>query len=195
MFKKITALLLLTTFTHVYAVTPIEQSRAIANELNRTFDELNYKLNVEWDQKDQNYFDRSVTEFENEISALQAEGLTSKDLVDHAISKIKDKSIKTEVNELAKTINENQMSPEEARAFTISKLSSTYAHGASWSGSRMGIHAGILIAAIIVILICCNKNDKPSKPQHDRDSKPGMDHCYPSHDGQYGMYSQGQCVM
>lgn len=193
MFKKFTALFLLTAFTHVYAVTPIQQSQAIADELNRTFDELNYKLNVEWDQKDGTFFDRSVDEFEKDIAMLQNNGLTSSELIQHAISKIKDKDVINDINEISKVIDENQMSPEEARAFTISKLNNTYAHGASWSGSRHGGGTAILMGAIIIILICCNQHHKPT---HEKPKKPDHrnDNCYPTM-GIYGssFSSQNDC--
>lgn len=177
MFKKITALFLLTAFTHVYAVTPIQQSKTMADELNRTFDELNYKLNVEWDQKDGSFFDRSVDEFEKEISALQSAGLTSKELVQHALGKIKDKDVFNDINEISNVIDENQMGPEEARAFTISKLGNTYSHGASWSGSRHGNGTAILMGAIIVILVCCYKHRRDQAQAKNPNTDHQGDYC------------------
>lgn len=158
MFKKITALLLLTTMTNVYAFSPVAQTRAIEAELNKTFDSLNYKLNVEWDQKDSKVFDETVAGFEKEIADLQKEGLTKQELMKYTLEKIKDNQVKTEISELSKVISESQMTDEEARAFTISKLNSTYSHGASWSGSRMGVHTALLIGAIIVILVVAHKH-------------------------------------
>ncbi len=156
MLKKITALFLITAFTHVYAATPV-QSNAISNELNKTYNELNYKLNVEWDQKDAAFFDQSVDNFEREISALQQQGLSTNDLLQHALGKIKDKQIQNDVKELSKVVN--QMSPAEARAFVVSKLNSTYSNGASWSGRRMGCGPALLVGAIIVILIYCHNHN------------------------------------
>lgn len=185
MFKKITALLLLTAFTNVYAITPIQQAQAVGVELNKTFDSLNYKLNVEWDQKNAKYFDQSIAEFEKEIASLQKDGLTKEQLMKFTLEKIKDKEIKRDINELAKVINESQMTDEEARAFTISKLNSTYSHGASWSGSRMGIHTALIIGAIIVILVVANKhhgeeNDTPpvtDTPDEECEEIPTYDNC------------------
>lgn len=179
MFKKLTALFLLTAFTHVYAVTPIQQSQAIADELNRTFDELNYKLNVEWDQKDTKVFDTAVKGFENELAALQAQGVTSKDLVEHALDKIKDKQVQKDLTELQNTIKENQMSDAEAREFVVQKLSSTYSHGASWSGSRMGVHCGVIIAAIIVLVIVCNHRKTTDTPPTTQPCPPTPPQCVP----------------
>ena len=68
---------------------------------------------------------------------------------------------------MSKVIAETQMSDEEARAFIISKLSSTYSHGASWSGSRMGLHAAFIVAAIIVIIVVVKNRDKDDDDKKD----------------------------
>jgi hypothetical protein len=173
MFKKITALLLLTAFTNVYAFTPIMQTQQqMANELNTTFDSLNYKLNVEWNQKDAPFFDATIADFEKEIAGLQKEGITNKDLIDFTTGKIKDKLIQNDINELSKVIAETNMSNEEARAFIVSKLSSTYSHGASWSGSRVGVHAAFIVGLIVVILICTQK-----RKNRDTNPTPPADNC------------------
>ncbi len=179
MFKKLTALFLLTAFTQVYAVTPIVNASALKSELNKSFDELNYKLNVEWDQKDTKVFDQAVKGFEKEIAELQAQGVTNKDLVDHALEKIKDKQVQKDMAELQKVIKENGMTDAEARAFVIQKLSSTYSHGASWSGSRMGIHTALIIGAIILIVIACNHNNDDSTDTTTEPCPPTPPECTP----------------
>ena len=88
-FKKLTALLLLTAFTNVYAITPVQESFA-ASELTQTFDSLNYKLNVEWDQKDSQFMDKALDNFEQEVAELQKAGLTNQVLIKYTLDKIKD---------------------------------------------------------------------------------------------------------
>ena len=192
MFKKITALLLLTAFTNVYAFTPVEFQSVRSEELSRTFDSLNYKLNVEWDQQDTSFFKDSIADFEKEISVLQNEGLTKDELLNYTLDKIKDKEVLNEVNQLSKVISDSQMTNEEARAFTIAKLNNTYSEGASWSGSHRHGHVGILIGAIIVILVVvCHKRDSKPDPKTETktDPKPNpIEHC------QYSSFSsQSQC--
>lgn len=170
MLKKLTAAIVLTAVTQVYAVTPVATSFAVANELNRTFDDLNYSLNVEWDQKDAQYLDKTLDKFEAEIAELQKAGLSNADLIKHTLDKIKDKKSRDEVKEITKIINENQMSLDEARAFALSKLNSTYSQGTSWSGSRMGTHVAVLLGIIILIVVCSQIDGKegpqgPAGPQ------------------------------
>ncbi|MDD4973734.1 MAG: hypothetical protein PHY93_05255 [Bacteriovorax sp.] len=165
MFKKFTAIFLITAFTQAYAVTPVQQSFALANELNRTFDELNYKLNVEWNQTDSKFFNESVDGFERDVSALQEKGLSNKELVQFTLEKIKDKETQKEITEITKVINDNQMNSDEARAFALSKLNSTYAQGTSWSGSRIGVHVALVLGVIILIVCCLTQHKGKTGPQ------------------------------
>lgn len=175
MFKKFTALLLLTSFTHAFAMAPVQETSAMAKALERTFDEMNYSLNVEWDQKDQQFFKTTVDGFEKEIQSLQTQGLTNKELVEFTLAKIKDKQLQNDVREIAKTINDESMSTDEARNFALEKLSGGYSQGASWSGSRMGIKL-VLILGVIILICCATKghdnddNDRPERP-HCRDNE------------------------
>lgn len=157
-FRKFTALFLITAFTQVYAASPVQQSVSMENEMNKSFDELNYRLNVEWDQVDSTYVKNALTNFEQEINALQKQGLSSKELTQYTLDKIKDQKTKDEVNAIAKTIDENQMSSDEARDFAVSKLNTMYTHGTNWSGSRMHVHHVALLLGIIAILYCCSRS-------------------------------------
>lgn len=194
MLKKLTALFLLTAFTQVYAVTPVVNAQAAQAELNKTFNELNYKLNVEWDQKDTKVFDQAVKEFEKDIAELQAQGVSNQDLVQTAMDKIKDKQVQKDMMELQKVIQENQMSDAEARAFVIQKLSSTYSHGASWSGSRMGIHTALVIGAIILIVIYCHhQSSSDTTTTTEEPCPPTPPQCYPCEYPTYDWNSSECC--
>lgn len=163
MFKKMTAVLALTAITNAYAVTPVKQSLDQAAELKKTYDELNYKLNVEWNQQDGQFRDNALKSFEQQLVSLQKQGLTSEALVKYTMEQMKDDSARADIVNIAKIIHENKMNSEEARAFALSKVNSMYAQGASWSGSRMRIHAVLVVAAIILI-VCALSTD------HDDDS-------------------------
>jgi archaellum biogenesis protein FlaJ (TadC family) len=145
MFKKLTAILLLLAFSQVYAASPMSA------DLNKSFDELNYKLNVEWNQKDSKFYNETIEGFENEIEVLRSRGLTTKDLFKYITDKIKNQEVQNEINEISKIIDESGMSPADARTFTISKVEDTFSHGASWNG-RIGVKSILVISAIIVVL-------------------------------------------
>ncbi len=168
MLRKITAVLMLTCFTNAFAMTPVRETSAMSEALSRTFDEMNYALNVEWDQKDQQFFKTVVDGFEGNIKSLQDKGLTNKELIDYTLAKIKDKQTQSDVKEIAAAINDSEMTGDQARAFALEKLNKTHSQGASWSGSRMGIKMVLILG--IIILICCathdrdNGDDTPDQP-------------------------------
>ena len=190
MFKKITALFLLSAFTHVYAFSPVIQAQELDSKLSRAFDAVNFKLNVEWDQKDANFFDQTVFEFEKEISTLQDAGLRKTELLTSALAKIKDEQVKNDVQELSKILDDSNLSKEESRDFVVRTLSSTYSKGASWSGHRHGKHTAIMIAAIIIILCMCKDNHS----NHDRRPMPRDPGCDPTHGDMYSIYNECQVM-
>jgi hypothetical protein len=125
----------------------------MATELNQSFDELNYKINVEWDQKDETFLNSALDNFEKDIFNLQQRGLTNDELVKHTLAKIKDKATQTEISEIVKIIGDSKMSSEEARAFTIQRLNSTYSHGANWAGGKMVAHVALVLGVIAAIVL------------------------------------------
>lgn len=158
MLKKFTALLMLTSFTHAFAMSPVMETSALAKALDQTFNEMNYSLNVEWDQKDQGYFNNTVDGFEKQVKDLQDQGLTNKELIEYTLAKVKDKQTQKDIAEISKVISESNMTADQARDFALEKLSSTQSQGASWSGSRMGVKLVVLLAIIIIIVCATNSN-------------------------------------
>lgn len=172
MLKKMTALILILAFNHSFAMAPAQEAKTFSSELNRSFDDLSFKVNVEWDQKDANFFDQSITDFENDIAELQKEGLTSENLVRHALGKIKDKNELKDIGSVLKVTE--KMSPDEARDFVISRLSKTYAQGASYHGGV--VKASIYgIAAIVCVLIYTNATHKTKTESDVNVSFPQLD--------------------
>lgn len=163
MLRKFVALLMISAFTHVSAMQPIAKTEM----MGKAFDELNFALNVEWDQKDQNFFNTSVDDFEKNIAELQKQGLSNKELLEYTMNKIKDEKTKKEVESIVNVVNESNMNPDEARAFIMSKLSSMYANGASWSGGRVGIKLCLLLAVILIIVIASHDDDNDRRDHKD----------------------------
>ncbi|MBC7538577.1 MAG: hypothetical protein H7281_07140 [Bacteriovorax sp.] len=153
MLKKLTAVSLLLAFSQAYAAAPLN------SDLNKSFDELNYKLNVEWNQTDSNFYNETIKKFEKEIEGLRARGLRSLDLIKYSTDKIKDHNAQKEFNEISKFINESGMSADEALSFTISKLESIYSRGASWNGNRPESKTALVISAIILVLVISRYNE------------------------------------
>jgi hypothetical protein len=186
MLRKFTAFFLVTSCINAFAMAPIQKTAELSRELGRTFDEMNYTLNVEWDQKDPAFFKDTVEKFEDNIKALQSAGLSNQELINYTLTKIKDKQTQQDVAEIAKTISDSQMTSDQARAFALEKLNKGYSQGTSWSGSRMGIKLVLILAVIIIIVCACDDDNDHDRPRRDDDE------CDWGHGG-YGFTSGDNC--
>jgi hypothetical protein len=138
--RLITFILAMSIFT-VHADVGSQQS------LKTAFDDLNYALSVEWDQKDRKFYDAKVEEFTKTIASLQAQGLTNAELVDFVKANLKDKALAKDLETAYTVISLNKLSKDEARKLVLDTTSKAYSKGASWAGEVF------LYSAIIVLII------------------------------------------
>lgn len=164
MLKKILATIIIVSFTQVYANYVTAERKELESHMAQAFDQLNYRLNVEWNQVDNAYFNEAMNDFEAQIADLQSKGLSNEQLVEFTTANIKDKASLEEVKKLSNVISQNNLSAAEARAFAVSKLNATYSKGASWSGGKGMIKVALLVAAVIIITKTLTKKNNDSTP-------------------------------
>lgn len=138
--RLITFILAMSIFT-VHADVGSQQS------LKTAFDDLNYALSVEWDQKDRKFYDSKVEEFSKKIASLQAQGLTNAELVDFVKANLKDKALAKDLETAYTVISLNKLSQADARKLVMETTSKAYSKGASWAGEVF------LYSALIVLII------------------------------------------
>ncbi len=124
---------------------------AAQNELKVAYDELNYSLTVEWDQKDPAFRTNKMNEFSKTIRSLQIKGLTTTELIDFAKSQVKDAKIASDIDSALKVIETNKMSAEEANRYATEVMKKAYSTGASWQGRGNG--SGLISLIILVGLL------------------------------------------
>ena len=125
------------------------QSFAATNApLKEVFDDLNYSLNVEWDQKDRNFYNQKMDSFIKQIKGLRDQGLTNQELIDYTVSQIKDKKLADDVRTGLSMVSINSMNSEEAHEYVSRLMTETYSSGASWSGQ--GVVAGAVLAVVFI---------------------------------------------
>ena len=73
-------------------------------QLKTAFDQLNFSLQVEWDQKDKKFYNSKVKEFHDQISNLQKQGLKNTEILEFIKRNIKDQNIASDIDELYETI-------------------------------------------------------------------------------------------
>jgi hypothetical protein len=147
MFKKlITLMLALSIFT-------VQAHAATDNGLKAAFDELNYSLTTEWDQKDKAFYETQMKQFASTIRDLQAKGLTNSQLIDFAKSEIKDAKAAKDLETAMTMVQINKMSSAEASKYVLETMKKSYSAGASWNGEVLVYLAvGVLIVALAVAI-------------------------------------------
>ena len=159
----------------------VVQAHAVSNNgLKAAFDELNYSLSVEWDQKDQAFYDAKVAEFNSEIEALQKAGLSNQELVDYALSQVKDQKLANDLEKTFALVELNKMSPEQAKAHVKKLIDQSYNRGASWSGEV--IHGGAILVIIILIVVVVAHNSNGDDIQEEEECKE-WECCYGNNSG------------
>lgn len=153
MFKK----LLVLPLVFCFMVSP---THANTDGLKLAFQELNYALSVEWDQKDLKFKEEQMKKFEQEVLKL---GLSNQELMDFAISEVKDESLKRDLKTSFSMIQINKMSSREAKKYVQDTLEKSLSKGASWNGSISEQWlVGIIALAVILVLA-----SRPSDPEEE----------------------------
>lgn len=144
--KLVTLVLALSIFSvHAHATTQ--------NGLKAAFDELNYSLSVEWDQKDKDFYTTQMKNFSATIRDLQAKGLTNSQLVDFVKTEVKDQRVARDLETAFNMISINKMSSEDASKYMVETMKRSYTQGASWNGDvLLYLGVGLLIVAAAVAL-------------------------------------------
>lgn len=137
----------------VFAMLTVQSHATTQNGLKTAFDELNFALTVEWDQKDKNFHDAQLKKFSQTVRDLQAQGLTNAQLVDFAKSQIKDQKLAKEIETTFTMIQVNKMSAQEANKYVLDTVKNFYSTGASWNGEVfVYLAVGVLVVALAIAI-------------------------------------------
>jgi hypothetical protein len=109
-------------------------STGTISELSRAMDDYHYSLSVEWDQKDQAFYDAKTKAFFSQMETLiKEEGLSQEDILQLVSTRTKNsqgfEALKLKLSLLAKGA-----SAEELAQIVKESSKDLYAKGASWNG-------------------------------------------------------------
>lgn len=144
MFKKMITLMMVVS---IFTVNAYATSNA---GLKAAFDELNFALTVEWDQKDQSFYSAQMKKFSGVVRELQAKGLTNAQLINFVKAEIKDEKISRDIQTALTMISIQKMSPAEAADYMSKTMKNAYAKGASWNGDATLLLLGVGVLAIVI---------------------------------------------
>jgi hypothetical protein len=139
------------TLFMVFAILTVQAQASTQSGLKAAFDELNYALSVEWDQKDKNFQTEQMKKFSAQLRELQAQGLTQTEMIEFAKSQVKDKRLAKELETAFSMIKINQMSATEANKYMLDIIQKSYSAGASWSGDVFIILGATMLLVLLAV--------------------------------------------
>lgn len=148
MFKKLMVLFI------AFSMLSVQAHATTKDGLKAAFDELNYSLTVEWDQKDKTFYSEQMKKFTASLRELQADGLTSEELVTFVKSEVKNERVAKDLETAFNLISINKMSSQDASKYMVETMKRSYSSGANYQGEATVILASLgalfVIAAIIL---------------------------------------------
>lgn len=139
------------SFVLIFATLSSHAVAGTHKGIKAAFDELHYSLSVEWDQKDQGFFNQKSESFTKDLIALQKSGISNQELMNEILIEIKDKRIARDIEATFSLMSLNALSPEEANRQVKSILEKSYQTGASWNGGSVLFGMVLTIALIAVV--------------------------------------------
>lgn len=188
----------LMSFAMIFSFLTVHASAATNNGLKAAYDELNYSLNVDWDQKDKNFYQASMKKFTDAVSLMQTEGLSNAEIIGFVKNEIKDEAAARDLETAFNVISINKMAPSEATQYMLNTMKRTYSRGASWDGEMAGaiaISAAIVVGiALLIILLPAGSSDgttAPANPGYCTQIYQCNNFCY--NDAVFGYTCQPNC--
>jgi hypothetical protein len=145
--------------------------------LSLAVNELNYTLNVDWDQRDQTFREKALEKFRTQLHTLKMQGLSNKDLIQTSLSMVRDEGLKKELMAAFAIIDANKLSSEEAQRIVMNAAEKARSQGASWVGGS-SVFQWIGIAIVVALVIAAFSGGSS-------DSTPCTENC-PTYDYQCG---------
>lgn len=119
-------------------------------ELEKALDDYHYSLSVEWDQKDQTFYDSKTKEFFSKLEKLiKEDGLSKEQMMTVVEKKVVNKNV-VEALKLKMSLLGKGSTTEELSLMIKEASKDMYSQGASWNGEVVyTVVIGLLVAAVI----------------------------------------------
>lgn len=102
--------------------------------LKAIYDDLQYSLTVEWDQKDVEFQKKAEDRFKKGLEELNKQGLTNKELIDFAASQFKNTKNQADFLSLMQSLQVTTLSQKEMSSMVNAIISKEYNSGANFIG-------------------------------------------------------------
>jgi hypothetical protein len=124
------------------------------SELKQAFDELQYGLTVEWDQKDEAFKAQVINNFQSKLEELKANGLDNDQILDFARSTVKNSVLVQDIENAALKLKSQQISQEDFIQIVNRNLQQSQLKGANWTDENNAeLFVGVLVVIIALVII------------------------------------------
>lgn len=126
-------------------------------KIAQAFEKLQYALNVEWDQKDQEFKSRAKDEFTANLEELRNDGVSSDEIQAFMQKTMLDKKTAKEFTRMIETTRGQNLTDAEINVLAMNFIKNNSQEGASFSGRGKGEggggHQWWKIAAVVVVVV------------------------------------------
>ena len=140
---------------------PSAQVYAQNATLDQAIQNLQFALTVEWDQKDSNFRNEVMKQFQIEVTKLEKSGMTREQILTELKTKVLDSRTAADLDKVIQLSKDQKVSKEEIRKIVTSNIERSQRTGASWQGDSAGtVIAAVVIVAIVVLIIVAASNSR-----------------------------------
>lgn len=115
-------------------VQTVSANEGSTQGLKALYDDLQYSLTVEWDQKDVNIKKKIEARFTTGLEELKKQGLTNQELLDFTVSQFKNKKAQSDFVNLINSLKVTALEKKEVLLMVETILQKEYQSGANWIG-------------------------------------------------------------
>jgi len=138
-------------------ILPMVQVQAADTTLDSAIDTLQYRLTVEWDQKDMSAQKKIMGDFTKQLDALKAQGVTDEQIFKSLSAKAFDAQTSKDVENLAKYAKANKLDKQQIRKLVVDYANKSQKLGTSWSSeATVGIVIGIVLVIVLIAALSGN---------------------------------------
>ena len=149
---------------------PTAQVHADALSVGSAMNELQYRLNVEWDQTDTAKQTEIYASFTKKIEALRAAGLTDEQLLDQVAIQSGNPQSAKDLKVLATYARDHHLDTTQINDVVSQYVNDSSSTGAHWTGKGgkhhhrrggviVGVIVGVVVIAVVIAVICHNRGN------------------------------------
>jgi hypothetical protein len=138
-------------------ILPMNQLHASEVTLESAIQNLQYRMTVEWDQKDLKKQKEIMGEFVAQVESLKKQGVTDEQIFKSLSASAFDAQTAKEIEHLAKYAKAKKLDAKETRKLIVDYANKSQKMGANWSSeATVALIIGLVLAIVLVAALSGN---------------------------------------